>query len=301
LIPLIEEKKSQREIAKICNKSLGWVNKQFRKLADLHLIKKKGTTRDSFFVINYFNLKNFLFVHDDFTRGETGTKTTRMGRVHNVTVKFKMLKPPKLKAQKINMTNWAKYRTKYGGIEIEWSAEVKNPYFIVRYPVFYARNFVEAERQILDRSREIALNLSEDYNLKVEAYPTITYGEIAFKGDPVAQVVRKFGNYDNGTIKIDESEEEEEHEYYGAGDIIFKRADDYFDLPERINKLITITENSVKAQEVFAEAMKEHLALIKSLQEVAEALKRNDYKKPKDKKKKYPEGFIRDIFDKRRK
>ena len=245
LIPLIEKKYNQREIGKHLNKSLGWVNTRIKALSREGFIEKRGNRRSGFYAVNSSVCSSFLRGVED----SPDKISKNEARVHNTIIKFPLLKSPRgLNAKKINLNNWAKYQHKYGGVTIEWSRDVKKPFFIVHYPITYGRDLHRIEQRILDDARKIAFSISEDYGMKVLDEPDISHTEIAIKGDPVAELVRKIANYDNGHVKVDASEKEDEHEYYGAGDTAFEFADAYFDMPQKVREQDKVLQSLVQGQ-----------------------------------------------------
>lgn len=272
LIPLIEDKYTQREVADELNKSLGWVNKRFQKLEKLGVIEKKGKTSNSFFIVNYYNLNN---VHESLI--EVEKTNIPIGEVQNVTVKFIMKTPPEnfSKTRKVNMNHWTKYLNDWGGISIEWSTNVAEPYFMIRYPRFFAKDFKQAETRILDDSRKIALDICRDYGMRVLEDPKIKYGEIAFKHDPVAEVVTEFGNYKDGKVKCDKSPPENvpHWEPYGSGDKVFKLARGYSSLQQNLGDINEKLDKIDRIEEVldkFAENIASHQRLINTWQQEAQ-------------------------------
>jgi len=195
--------------------------------------------------------KNFI---GECERGFKG-KTFRL---HNIAIKYAIIVDAKAPADwnRVQLRNWGKEIGSLLGITVEKTT--KN---VIIYP-----DVVEGEDpyQLLfyakDESDRVAGLLEDRLKMKLGRGELVRKPHFAIK-DPIISEFSKNMELTTDGAKVDESE--------GLGEIDYldvETAKDYVTMPSRI-------KNIEKNMLIFAKAMSEHLALIKSLQDVASAIK----------------------------
>lgn len=122
----------------------------------------------------------------------------------------------------------------------------------------------------LDR---VAQEISKRYDLALGKYRKIQRPEFAYERDPYARYWMDLtggANVKTEEGTIDQSEGPPEAEFFTTESAVA-----YLKMPGRVKEMEKLTEKNVKAMEIFAKGMEEHMKLIGQLQAVARSLQAN--------------------------
>lgn len=278
---LIEEIKKERyasQIAKKYNLSESAISQRVKRLEKKGILKTAIRTSYNQVEITGKQLKFFTKARNGRESANRPTKLTF--EPHKLSVKFPLLSNLQLKKVKPlfpikkPLKNW----TAYYSLDKSIKLTTKNIFFYIKLDVL-EQDSNKAEAMAIAKATKKALELNQQQGMRINILKPEIKQEIRIKHplinklfkDKKRQVYWKGGKkVYHGDKTCIEVYDKESAERVGQN---LSLIDTRTDILEAINKQTEAIQNQTGVMEIFATGMKEHMILIKKLQEVVEGLK----------------------------